>query len=58
MKGIEFVFDRLNLLHYKCHKTSLNRGGLYMDSPKWLKNKNATINPKNNNYDKCFQNAV
>ena len=26
----------------------------YIDSPKWLKNKKATINPKNND-DKCFQ---
>ena len=25
-----------------------------MDSPKWLKNKKATINPKNNDH-KCFQ---
>ena len=46
MKGSEFIFDSVDLLHYKCHKTSLNRGGLYIDSPKWLKNKKATINPK------------
>ena len=54
MKGSEFVFD---LLYYKFHKISLNRRGSYIDSPKWLKNKKATINPKNN-YDKCFQYAV
>ena len=30
------------------------RGGSYIDSPKWLKNKKATINPKNNG-NKCFQ---
>ena len=35
---------------------SLNRGGSYIDSPKWLKNKNATKNQKNN--DKCFQYAI
>ena len=34
-----------------------NRGGTYIDSPKWLKNKKSTINPKNND-DKCFQYAV
>ena len=28
-----------------------------MDSPKWVKNKKATINPKNND-DKCFQYAL
>ena len=35
-------------------KISLNRGGSYIDSLKWLKNKKATINPKNND-DKYFQ---
>ena len=28
-----------------------------MDSPKWLKNKKATINPKNDD-GKCFQCAI
>ena len=33
----------------KCHFLSIyNRGGTYIDSPKWLKNKKSTINPKNN----------
>ena len=44
-------------MHCKLHKISLNRGGSYIDSPKWLKNKKATINPKHND-DKCFQYAV
>ena len=57
MKGSKFVFDRLDLLHYKCHKISLNRIGSYIDSPKWLKNNKATVNPKNNDY-KCFQYAI
>ena len=35
----------------------LNRGGSYIDSPKWLKDKKSTINPKNND-DKCFQYAI
>ena len=56
MRGSEFVFDNVDLLHYKLHKISLNRGGSYIDSPKWLKNKKATTNPKNND-DKCFQYA-
>ena len=54
MKGSEFVFDNVDSLYYKLHKISLNRGGSYIDSPKWLKNKKATINRKNND-DKCFQ---
>ena len=53
MKGSEFVFDNIDSLHYKLHKISLNRGGSYIDSPEWLENKKATINPKNND-DKCF----
>ena len=48
MKGSEFVFDSVDLLYYKLHKISLNRGGSYTDSPKWLKNKGETTNPKNN----------
>ena len=46
MSGSEFVFDSIDLLPYNLHKISLNRGGSYIDSPKWLKNKKATINSK------------
>ena len=34
MKGSEFFFDSVDLLHYKCHKISLNRGGSYRGYPK------------------------
>ena len=47
MKGSEFVFDSANLLYYKFHKISLNRGESNLDSPKWLKNIKATKNRKN-----------
>ena len=57
IRGSEFVFDSVDLLHYNLHKISLNRGGSYIDSPKWLKNKKAAINPQNND-DKCFQYAL
>ena len=58
MKGSEFIFDSVNLLHYHLQKTSLKRtGSSYIDSPEWLKNKKATINPKNND-DNCFQYAL
>ena len=57
MRGSEFVFDYVDSFHYKLHKISLNRGGSYTDSPKWLKNKKATINRKTND-DKCFQYAI
>ena len=51
------VFDSVDLLHYNLHKIRLNRDGPYVDYPKWLKSKKATINPKNND-DKCFQYAL
>ena len=57
MRGSEFEFDGVNLLYYDFNKISLNRGGSYIDSPEWIKNKKSTINPKNNDY-KCFQYAV
>ena len=45
------------MYYYNHNKVSLSRGGSYIDSPKWLKNKKATINPKNND-DECFQYAL
>ena len=57
MKGSEFLFDSVDLLYYYLQKLSLKRGRSYVHSPKWLKNKKATINPKNND-DNCFQYAL
>ena len=51
-----FFFDSVDSLYYKLHKISLDRGGSCIHSPKWLKNKKATINPKNND-GKCVQYA-
>ena len=45
MKGSEFDFDYVQLLY--CHKINLNSGGSYIDSPDWIKDKKATINPIN-----------
>ena len=57
MRGSEFEFDGVNFLYYDFNKTSINRGGSYIDSPKWLKDKKSTINPKNID-DICFQYAI
>ena len=57
MRGSEFEFDGVNLLYYDFNKISLNRGGSYIESAKWIKDKKSTTNPKNNDY-KCFQYAV
>ena len=57
MRGSEFEFDGIHLLYYDFNKISLIRGGLYIESAKWIKNKKSTINRKNNDY-KCFQYAA
>ena len=46
MRGSGFVFDSIDLLYYHLQKIGLKRGGSYIDSPEWLKNKKARINPK------------
>ena len=57
MRGSKFAYDSVDALYYDLNKVSSSRGGSYIDSPKWLKSKKATINPKNND-DKCFQYAL
>ena len=57
MRGSNFIFDSVDSLYYDLNKISLNRGGSYIDSPEWLKNKKTIINPKNND-DKCYQYAL
>ena len=48
MRGSEFNFGGVDLLFYHLQKISLKREQSYIDSPEWLKNKKAAINPKNN----------
>ena len=57
MRASEFFYDSVDALYYNLNKVNLSRGGSYIDSPKWLKSKKATINP-NSNGDKCFQYAL
>ena len=57
MRESVFIFDLVQLLHYKCHKRNFKDGGSYLDSPDWIKKKKVTINPKNTD-DKCFQYAA
>ena len=57
MKDTNFVFESVNLLYYSLHKTTLKRGGSYIKSPKWLRKKRATINPKSKD-NKCFRDAI
>ena len=55
--GSNFVFESVDLLVYRIHKTRLKRGKSYIKSLEWILNKRATINPKNKD-NKCFQYSV
>ena len=44
-------------MYYNLNKISLNRDRSYIVSSKWLRNKKAKINPKNNDH-KLFQYAL
>ena len=57
MRRSEFAYDSVDALYYNLNKLSLSGGRSYIDSPKQLKNKKATINPKNKD-GKCFQYAL
>ena len=56
--GGVFKFGSVDLLDYKLHKVKLRRVGSYIESPKWIRNKRATINLKNKDDDNCFQYAL
>ena len=58
MRGSRFTFERVDLLEYHLHKTSLNSGSSYIKSPDWLRNKGTTINPKNTEDKECFKYAM
>ena len=58
MKGSGYIFDKVDLLEYHFHKIIQNRGSSYIDSHEWLKNKKATINPKNTIDEECFKYAI
>ena len=58
MKGNKVVFDYIDLLYYKCHNINLNHPGSCIDSPGWIKDKKATIDPINKEANKCFHYVV
>ena len=56
MKSSEFLFYFVDGIFCKFHTTSLNRGRTYIDSPKWMRNKETTKKRKTKN-NRCFQHA-
>ena len=59
MRGASgFIFESVELIDYKLDKVSFKREKSYIESTEWLKNKGATINPKNKKDDNFFQYAL
>ena len=56
--GIEFMHESVALLYYENMKIDMERTESYIASPDWLRNKGATINPRNKDDNKCFQYAI
>ena len=55
MRGASgFIFESVELIDYKLDKISFKREKSYIESTEWLKNKGATINPKNKKDDNFF----
>ena len=53
--GSNFVFESVDVLGIHFHNIKLKRGSSYIEFPKWIANKKATINPKNTKDNKCVQ---
>ena len=47
MRESDLFFNSVQLMYYKCHKVHFRCSGSYIDSPEWMKKKEATMNPKN-----------
>ena len=57
-RGSEFIFENVDLLYYYFYRIDMRRSESYIETLEWLKNKKATINPKNMNDDNCFQYGI
>ena len=57
MVGSDFIFNGVNYLFYDLNRITISKGGSYIESPKWLKDKKCTINQKNTD-NKCYQYAT
>ena len=54
-RGSEFIPDSVELLYYHFQRIDIRRAESYIMSPDWIASKKATINPKNEKHNKCFQ---
>ena len=51
----EFIPDSVELLRHEFQRIDIRRAESYIMSPDWIASKKATINPKNESGNKCFQ---
>ena len=56
--GSNFTFESVDILGIHFHNIKLKRGSTYIDSPRWIKNKHATMYPKNIKDNECFKYAT
>ena len=54
-RGSEFIPNSVELLYYHFQKIDIRRAESYIMSPDWIAGKKATINPKNEKNNQCFQ---
>ena len=54
-RGSGFTHDSVGLLYYHFQRIDIRRGESYIMFPDWIASKKATINPKNEKDNKCFQ---
>ena len=57
-RGSGFTHESVALLYYYFHKIDIRRAESCVKSPDWLVSKGATINPKDEEDNKCFQYAI
>ena len=57
-RGTKFILDSVELLYYHFQRIDIRRAESYIMSPDWIASKKATINPKNEKDNKCFQWSV
>ena len=53
-----FIYESVEELNIHFNKVDLQRGASYIPTPNWIKNKKATINPKNTKDVACFMYAI
>ena len=53
-----YIFYSVNEVNIHFYTVDLKRTGTYIQSPKWLEDKNATVNPRNVNDNYCFAYAA